>query len=442
MLGTGLKFRLWRWGLGRSPPLRTRGADAWPTSPPRGVPPRCRHDRGRPAPRPRPARPDDGRRGGGLLASSSGACWPSLIAAGLVAWGIGIVHRGYDYDEVQRAHSVWLASRGLRPYVDMFEVHPPYFVLLTPILPVLARPLRRAPGPAPLRRGGEPRLPGGLVALGPGTAARAGRWAWLGVAFVAFHPRVLDFLVEFRIDGWGYALAAWSLVAASSAGPSARWRFATFGACRASRRSCSAPSWRSCPPLVVGFELLAGRRRWREAVRAGAGIRLRAGDRGPGLRAVPGRERDRPRSHLPAAVPLPHAEQRPLGVSQRPAAAGRRDADSCSCRSSLGVARLGVRTSLRRRSIAEAYPPALGALAGDPGAAGGLSLQAVLRPLVPLRLGLRGRPRPVAGRPLAAARHAGVPRRLRGDDRRRRWGSRSSGSATARRRAMCARSAP
>src|SRR6478672_2868223 len=61
-------------------------------------------------------------------------CVLVLLIAGLVyAWGTGIVHRQYDYDEVQRAHSIWLASRGLRPYHELFEVHPPYFVLLTPI---------------------------------------------------------------------------------------------------------------------------------------------------------------------------------------------------------------------------------------------------------------------------------------------------------------------
>jgi hypothetical protein len=31
------------------------------------------------------------------------------------------------------------------------------------------------------------------------------------VAIVAFHPAILEFLVEFRIDGWGYAIAVWSI---------------------------------------------------------------------------------------------------------------------------------------------------------------------------------------------------------------------------------------
>src|SRR3954471_9965290 len=86
-----------------------------------------------------PTRPDDARvpspvRRPSFLAIAEWGMLAVSIAAGVFAWGIGIVHRGYDYDEVQRAHSVWLASLGLRPYVATFEVHPPYFALLTPIL--------------------------------------------------------------------------------------------------------------------------------------------------------------------------------------------------------------------------------------------------------------------------------------------------------------------
>jgi hypothetical protein len=52
---------------------------------------------------------------------------------------------------------------------------------------------------------------GGLAALGARSLPSARHWAWIAVATVAFQPGILAFLVEFRIDGWGYALAVWSI---------------------------------------------------------------------------------------------------------------------------------------------------------------------------------------------------------------------------------------
>src|SRR5262245_29927139 len=39
-------------------------------------------------------------------------------------WVVGAIHCGYEYDEVARAHWVWLTQQGLRPYHDFFENHP------------------------------------------------------------------------------------------------------------------------------------------------------------------------------------------------------------------------------------------------------------------------------------------------------------------------------
>jgi hypothetical protein len=198
--------------------------------------------------------------------------WPLLvlvIAGGLGTWGHGIVARIYDHDEFQRAHSVWLASQGLRPYSELFEVHPPYFILLTPIL-------RSWPDPCVALRAlrvfslvGNLLFLGGLIALGWSADRRRNRWTWLGVAWIAFDPGVLDFLVEFRIDGWGYALAAWSLVAFQR-GSRTGWRFATFGAGSGIATLLFCPKLALLPPLVVLFELARSRPAARAALRLGA----------------------------------------------------------------------------------------------------------------------------------------------------------------------------
>ncbi|MEA2632966.1 MAG: hypothetical protein QOE66_3185, partial [Chloroflexota bacterium] len=233
-----------------------------------------------PAPMTNPTRPDDAAAPApglrpSLLALAERGMLVVLIAAGLYAWEIGIVHRDYDYDEVQRAHSVWLASRGLRPYTDLFEVHPPYFVLLKPIVERWTDPCDALRALRIFAALGNLAFLGGLVALGRTLAPRGGRWAGLGVAFVAFHPKVLDFLVEFRIDGWGYAPAAWGLVGFLRR-PGMRGRFATFGIL-SGIATLLCPKLALLPPLVVGFEILREWRSWREALRMGSAYALGLG---------------------------------------------------------------------------------------------------------------------------------------------------------------------
>src|SRR5271157_5421938 len=67
-----------------------------------------------------------------------------------------------------------------------------------------------------------PPLPGGIYRGGGSRLI-----AVLRTALVAFHTAVLEFLGEFRIDGWGYAIATWSIVWYLR---SRRiWRYAAFG---------------------------------------------------------------------------------------------------------------------------------------------------------------------------------------------------------------------
>lgn len=174
----------------------------------------------------------------------------ATIACGLLAGAAGVYAWGYDYDEVLRAHSIWLASQGLRPYNDFFEVHPPYFILLTPLI-------RGQPDPLSILRifasAGNLLFLAGLGVLGGslvGVGAR--RWAWLGVAVVAMHPDILAFLVEFRIDGWGYALAAWSFVRHRRPGSGLGRQF-ELGVCTGIATLWFCPKLTILPALVVGF---------------------------------------------------------------------------------------------------------------------------------------------------------------------------------------------
>jgi hypothetical protein len=180
------------------------------------------------------------------------------VAAGIAAWWVGIVTRNYDYDEVQRAHSVWLASQGLRPYSGFFEVHPPYFLLPAPIVRSWTDPCDLLVALRFFSMAGNLAFLGALVALGTRCAETRRRWAWLGVACVSFHPRVLDYLLEFRIDGWGYALVAWSLFGFLRR-PEKAAHFMIFGVMSGAATLLFCPKAALLPPLVVLGSVLQSR---------------------------------------------------------------------------------------------------------------------------------------------------------------------------------------
>lgn len=192
------------------------------------------------------------------------------VASGLAVWGIGIVNCGYDYDEVQRAHSVWLSAQGQRPYRDFFECHPPYFALLTPVVRTFRDPCDALRALRVVAATGNLLFLAGLAALAASALAVGWRWAVLGVAAVAFHPAVVGFLLEFRIDGWGYAIAVWSF-----------WRFIhsprglsrgfEFGTLTGIATLLFCPKLALLPSLVVAFDLLATCRSPRVALRTAAG---------------------------------------------------------------------------------------------------------------------------------------------------------------------------
>src|SRR5262245_37915961 len=67
----------------------------------------------------------------------SGSMLAVLMVISAQCWMIGVLNCAYEYDEVARAHWVWLSSQGLRPYQDFFENHPPYQYLLLPVARVV-----------------------------------------------------------------------------------------------------------------------------------------------------------------------------------------------------------------------------------------------------------------------------------------------------------------
>jgi hypothetical protein len=139
-----------------------------------------------------------------------------LIGVGAVALLGAIMTRGFDYDELEHAHAAWLVRNGVEPFNEFFECHPPFiwyplslffwffgdsynllfvFRLIAAIGQVafmvalfknVALSLRELPTPA-------------------GLPVRVGA---IAAAFVALHPAVFEYLLEFRIDSWPNAVLA------------------------------------------------------------------------------------------------------------------------------------------------------------------------------------------------------------------------------------------
>jgi hypothetical protein len=178
-----------------------------------------------------------------------------MVIAGGIAWVALILHRGYDYDEVQRAHSIWMASEGLRPYEDFFESHPPYFALLSPLARTWTDPGDLLPALRWIAAGGNLLFLAGLAAISAIAGGGGGRRAAILVtALVAFHPAVLNFLAEFRIDGWGYALATWSMVWFRRS--QGRWRAMGLGLGASLATLFLCPKLALLPPMLVAFDQL------------------------------------------------------------------------------------------------------------------------------------------------------------------------------------------
>jgi hypothetical protein len=142
-----------------------------------------------------------------------------LAVAWIVAWGYGIAHRYFDYDEFEHFYALWRIHGGARPFNDFFEGHPPFlWYALAPLTPALARfslplfPLRI------LSALGELALLGALaknvslsMARLPGAAEYSWRVFLVATIAVAGHLSVTWYLLEFRLDAWPDALLLWAI---------------------------------------------------------------------------------------------------------------------------------------------------------------------------------------------------------------------------------------
>src|ERR1700733_8227881 len=180
-----------------------------------------------------------------------------ILFAGVGAWGVMILHRGFDYDEVLRAHSIWMTSQGLRPYHDFLEIHPPYFSLLAPMAQRFAEPGELLLALRLVAAIGNVLFLVGLVGVaivGMGVRLLP---ALLATALLAFHPDVLTFLAEFRIDGWGYALALWTIVWFFRS--KVAWRYAGLGVGTGIPILLFCPKLALLPPLILFIERIKQR---------------------------------------------------------------------------------------------------------------------------------------------------------------------------------------
>lgn len=175
-----------------------------------------------------------------------------VLATGIAAWCVRLANQTLDYDEVQRAHSIWMTSEGLTPYQDFLECHPPYFVLLSPLVTKPSSPESLLITLRIVAMLGNLLFIAGVGVASVAVAGLDRRVAWFCTSIVAFHPSVLQYLSEFRIDGWGYAVVVWSGIRLSRS--EGRWRHAEFGLTTGLATLLLSPKLTVLAPAMALFE--------------------------------------------------------------------------------------------------------------------------------------------------------------------------------------------
>ncbi|HEY7374244.1 MAG TPA: hypothetical protein VIF57_18925 [Polyangia bacterium] len=141
----------------------------------------------------------------------------ALVVWGVFAWQAGILHGGFDHDEFEHTHAIWLISHGRRPFYDFFECHPPF--LWYPLVPLVRLVGDRYAILFVLRFLTALGHLAFFVALARNVSLSLDRLAGQrtsraelarlfvpGLLVLAAHPAVLLYLLEFRMDSWPNAL--------------------------------------------------------------------------------------------------------------------------------------------------------------------------------------------------------------------------------------------
>jgi hypothetical protein len=137
-----------------------------------------------------------------------------LVAAWLVAWTLGILHRYFDYDEFEHLYTTWRIQNGARPFYDFFEVHPPFLWYPLSLLlrafgptsvPFFALRALTAAGHVALLIAIAKNVSLSFARLPQPTRLARSTFA-VGVLLLAGHLAVTWYLLEFRLDAWPSAI--------------------------------------------------------------------------------------------------------------------------------------------------------------------------------------------------------------------------------------------
>ena len=142
-----------------------------------------------------------------------------VAALAVVALATAILHRYFDYDEMQHAYQIELVRRGDRPFYDFFECHPPYaWYPLSLLARAFGDSYKVLFALRLLSTAGHVVF---LLYLGKNVAlslrsfrpapSLAARWFVLGAVMVVVAPAVIDYVLEFRIDSWPNALLVFAI---------------------------------------------------------------------------------------------------------------------------------------------------------------------------------------------------------------------------------------
>jgi 4-amino-4-deoxy-L-arabinose transferase-like glycosyltransferase len=168
------------------------------------------------------------------------AIWTALaITAALLLSRLWFVtHRALDLDEFEHAHAAWSVSRGLLPYLDFFEHHPPGLYLLS--APIFADPDVATRVPAAVRALTLARATMWLITVLSvvvvyriGVTIHGALSGALAAMLLATSSQFLESMLEFRPDGPAVAsliVSIWCAVGVGDAEESLRGDVRLFAA--------------------------------------------------------------------------------------------------------------------------------------------------------------------------------------------------------------------